>query len=177
MKIAETSILVTGANSGLGRALVDTDMARGWMALAAAPSFAFMAAFTGIQGGGGHMCSAASHTSTLGGMVPMYLLMSAFHLTPWLKLVHFQRTPGRADQRAASAPVPGVRPAADAPPSNRLSGCIRNASTMPSAISSMLPTNGSSQLPNRSISKPATTGLTIAASADPVFIMPLAVPE
>jgi hypothetical protein len=26
-------------------------------------------------------------TSRLGGMVPMYLLMSAFHLPPWLKLM------------------------------------------------------------------------------------------
>ena len=32
------------------------------------------------------MCSAHG-ASPLGGMVPMYALMSAFHFVPWLKLV------------------------------------------------------------------------------------------
>ena len=32
------------------------------------------------------LCSAA-HGMPLGGMVPMYLLMSAFHLAPWLRLI------------------------------------------------------------------------------------------
>lgn len=58
------------------------------LSLGAAPTFAFMAALTAILGGGAHeaLCSAASHTSALGGMVPMYVLMSAFHLAPWLRL-------------------------------------------------------------------------------------------
>src|ERR1700722_2914013 len=42
---------------------------------------------------------------------------------------------------------------------------------------SMLAMNGSSQLPERSMRKPDTTGLTIAAKAEPVFIIPLAVPD
>jgi hypothetical protein len=37
------------------------------------------------------MCSVAA-ASPLGGMVPMYLLMSAFHLAPWLKLVSSRRS-------------------------------------------------------------------------------------
>ena len=41
----------------------------------------------------------------------------------------------------------------------------------------MLPMNGNSQLPKRSIRYPDNTGQMIAASAEPVFIMPLAVPE
>ena len=41
----------------------------------------------------------------------------------------------------------------------------------------MLPTNGNSQLPVRSMILPASTGEMIAASADPVFIKPLANPE
>jgi hypothetical protein len=55
---------------------------------AAAPTFAIMALFTGIQDGGmsGMLCSAAHDASPLTGMVPMYLLMSAFHLAPWLRL-------------------------------------------------------------------------------------------
>ena len=58
-----------------------------WLGLAAAPTFAIMALVTGAVGSGAAdpLCSAA-HASPFGGMVPMYLLMSAFHLTPWLKL-------------------------------------------------------------------------------------------
>jgi hypothetical protein len=56
--------------------------------LAAAPTFATMALLTGVLGGGASdaLCSGAS-ASSLGGMVPMYLLMSAFHSAPWLKLI------------------------------------------------------------------------------------------
>ena len=56
--------------------------------LAAAPTFAMMALLTGVLGGGppDALCSIAS-ASPLGGMVPMYLLMSAFHSAPWLKLI------------------------------------------------------------------------------------------
>jgi hypothetical protein len=37
------------------------------------------------------LCSMTG-VSQLGGMVPMYLLMSAFHLAPWLKLVAGRRS-------------------------------------------------------------------------------------
>jgi hypothetical protein len=59
------------------------------LALAAAPTFALMALLTGIQDSGmpGMICSAAQDGSLLTGMVPMYLLMSAFHLVPWLRLL------------------------------------------------------------------------------------------
>jgi hypothetical protein len=59
------------------------------LSLAAAPTFAIMALLTGIQDGGmsGMLCSAAHGASPLSGMAPMYLLMSAFHSAPWLKLV------------------------------------------------------------------------------------------
>ena len=60
-----------------------------WISLAAAPTFAIMALLTGTFGGGpmDMLCSAAHEASPLSGMVPMYVLMSAFHLTPWLKLI------------------------------------------------------------------------------------------
>jgi hypothetical protein len=60
-----------------------------WLAFAAAPTFALMALLTGIFGGGPQdiVCSATHGTSALGGMVPMYVLMSAFHSAPWLKLI------------------------------------------------------------------------------------------
>jgi hypothetical protein len=56
--------------------------------LAAAPTFAIMALLTCVLGGGSPdvLCSVAG-ASPLSGMVPMYLLMSAFHSAPWLKLM------------------------------------------------------------------------------------------
>src|SRR5256885_3174890 len=59
-----------------------------WLYLAAAPTFAIMALLTGVLGGGPPdvLCSAARAALPLSGMVPMYLLMSAFHLAPWLKM-------------------------------------------------------------------------------------------
>ena len=68
-----------------------------WLCLVAAPTFAMMALLTGIVGGGAAdmLCLAAHGASPLSGMVPMYLLMSAFHLTPWLKLVSQKRRHAR----------------------------------------------------------------------------------
>jgi hypothetical protein len=59
--------------------------------LAAAPTFAVMALLTGVLGSPDALCSIAG-ASPLGGMVPMYLLMSAFHLAPWLKLISGRRS-------------------------------------------------------------------------------------
>jgi hypothetical protein len=60
-----------------------------WLCLAATPTFAIMALLTGFLGGGhpSMLCSAAQNPSPLSGMVPMYLLMSAFHSASWLKLI------------------------------------------------------------------------------------------
>jgi hypothetical protein len=58
-----------------------------WLSLAAAPSFAIMALLTGVGGGPPDMLCSAAHASPLSGMVAMYLLMSAFHSAPWLKLI------------------------------------------------------------------------------------------
>jgi hypothetical protein len=65
-----------------------------WLCFAAAPTFAIMALLTGVLGGGpaDMLCSAAQSPSPLNGMVPMYLLMSAFHLAPWLKLISARRS-------------------------------------------------------------------------------------
>src|SRR5262245_33991903 len=61
-----------------------------WLCLAAAPTFASMALLTGVLGSGPQdmLCAAAS---PLSGMVPMYMLMSAFHSAPWLKLISGRR--------------------------------------------------------------------------------------
>ena len=65
-----------------------------WLYLAAAPTFAIMALLTGVLGDGrpDMLCSAAQDASPLTGMVPMYLLMSAFHSAPWLKLISSRRS-------------------------------------------------------------------------------------
>lgn len=63
------------------------------------------------------------------------------------------------------------------PCSNRRSGRISGAQATPINNKSTDPTNGSVQLPVVSINHPATTGEMMAASADPTFIKPLAVPE
>ena len=62
--------------------------AAGLLSLAATPTFAVMALLTCIAGeDAGMMCSAAHGVSLLSGMLPMYVLMSAFHSAPWLKLI------------------------------------------------------------------------------------------
>jgi hypothetical protein len=68
-----------------------------WLCLAAAPTFAIMALLTSVPGGGQPdiLCSAAEHTSPLSGMIPMYLLMSAFHSPPWLKVISSRRNRAR----------------------------------------------------------------------------------
>lgn len=60
-----------------------------WLGLAAAPTFALMALLTAALDGGpmAITCAGGSDSWALGGMAPMYLLMSAFHLSPWLRLV------------------------------------------------------------------------------------------
>ena len=62
--------------------------------LAAAPTFATMALLTGVLGSGPQdmLCSVAQHASPLSGMVWMYMLMSAFHSAPWLKLISSRRS-------------------------------------------------------------------------------------
>jgi hypothetical protein len=72
-----------------------------WLALAAAPTFAVMALLTGVLGdtASDMVCSAAHGASPLSGMVPMYLLMSAFHSAPWLKLI--ARRPSMVSQQGS----------------------------------------------------------------------------
>jgi len=55
-----------------------------WLSLAAAPTFAVMALVTALGGAPLDMLCAAS---PIGGMIPMYVLMSVFHVGPWLRLL------------------------------------------------------------------------------------------
>ena len=61
------------------------------LSLAAAPTFAVMALLTGVLDGAS-ICSTAQDALPLTGMAPMYLLMSAFHSAPWLKLISSRRS-------------------------------------------------------------------------------------
>ena len=58
-----------------------------FLSLAAAPTFAVMALTTGLHDGSMSTMLCASDASPFTGMVAMYLLMTAFHLPPWLRLI------------------------------------------------------------------------------------------
>lgn len=82
-----------GAAAGASRdgAVAARALAR-WLGLAATPTFGIMAALTALLGGGpaDTLCG-AGQGALLGGMVPMYLLMSAFHAAAWLRLMAERR--------------------------------------------------------------------------------------
>lgn len=66
-----------------------------WLSYAAAPTFAAMALLTAVLDAGppSPICSVTRDLWPLSGMASMYLLMSVFHLAPWLKLTRNRRTP------------------------------------------------------------------------------------
>ncbi|TXL72475.1 hypothetical protein FHP25_25780 [Vineibacter terrae] len=79
-----------------------------WLCLAAAPTFAAMALATGVLDGGQPdvLCLGAPGASMLSGMALMYLLMSAFHLPPWLRLIAGRRRGARRTASRAQARMP-----------------------------------------------------------------------
>lgn len=89
-----------GTRIGGGPRKPDRLGATDWLSLAPAPTFAVMALLTAVGGGGplDMLCGAGPDASLLTGMIPMYVLMSAFHVGPWFELRR-----GRADHSASSA--------------------------------------------------------------------------
>ena len=88
-----TSICPASAATGGSRdgVVAARHLAR-WLGLAATPTFAIMAVVTAVLGNGpADMPCGGAHGSLLGGMVPMYLLMSAFHSAAWLRLIAERR--------------------------------------------------------------------------------------
>jgi hypothetical protein len=65
------------------------------LALAASPTFVLMALLTGVLASDpAEMLCSAAHASPLSGMAVMYLLMSAFHVSPWLKRIRAANSQG-----------------------------------------------------------------------------------
>jgi hypothetical protein len=60
--------------------------ASGWIGLAASPTFAPMAWIAATDAPRMAICASASDMLPIDGMAWMYLLMSLFHVSPWLKL-------------------------------------------------------------------------------------------
>ena len=73
-----------------------------WLALAATPTFGIMAALSAMIGGPADMLCGAGQGSLLGGMVPMYFLMSAFHSSAWLRWIAERRGRASAGVNASS---------------------------------------------------------------------------
>jgi len=69
--------------------------AAGWLALAASPTFMLMAWIAANDPPPIAFCSSASNMLPIDAMTAMYLLMSLFHLSPWLKLGGSRRASGQ----------------------------------------------------------------------------------
>jgi hypothetical protein len=82
----------TGGGSGRDDGAAVARAAADWLSLAAAPTFAVMALMTATGGQPQWLCATAHLGAPLSGMVPMYLLMSAFHTAPWLRLISGRRS-------------------------------------------------------------------------------------
>jgi hypothetical protein len=63
----------------------------GWLSLAAAPTFAAMALVSASSPGDPMTCIMAPQASPLTGMAAMYVLMCAFHLAPWIRMLAGRR--------------------------------------------------------------------------------------
>jgi hypothetical protein len=83
-----SAISIDGGSHGAGVARAAADL----LGLVATPTFLMMALVTAVFGGGAEpLCSTTQQEWPLiSGMVPMYLVMGAFHSAPWLRLL-----PGR----------------------------------------------------------------------------------
>ena len=75
----------SAANGEKARAWQTWDAA-GWLALAASPTFALTGWIAASSAPPIPLCSPGSSILPIDGMSAMYLLMSLFHLSPWLKL-------------------------------------------------------------------------------------------
>lgn len=68
--------------------------AAGWLALAASPTFALMAWVAAADASPAGLCASQPGVLPVDGMTAMYLLMSLFHLSPWLNHASRHRRAG-----------------------------------------------------------------------------------
>lgn len=84
-----------GNDHALARRMIPRLRAEDVLALAAAPTFALMALLDATLAiDPAAMICASAGLSPMHGMVTMYLLMSLFHLRPWLQLIRSRRPAG-----------------------------------------------------------------------------------
>lgn len=69
-----------------GRGIRQSRDAATWLGFAASPTFALMA-WVSASDMEAMICATGSDGLPIGGMTFMYLLMSLFHLSPWLRFV------------------------------------------------------------------------------------------
>ena len=81
---AAPRVAAAPAGVALGAA---TSTAADALAFAAAPTFALLALWTAFAGDRSMLCMGMPEDSPSNGMALMYALMSAFHATPWLRLI------------------------------------------------------------------------------------------
>lgn len=79
-----TTFVATGTGGSLLKPEVDVASR---LRFAATPTFALMAWISAVGSPGMTMCSAASAFVPIDDMALMYLLMSLFHVSPWLQLL------------------------------------------------------------------------------------------
>jgi hypothetical protein len=61
--------------------------AAGWIGLATAPTFALMAWIAAADTSRIAICASTSGMPPIDGMAWMYMLMSFFHMSPWLNII------------------------------------------------------------------------------------------
>ncbi len=88
------------------------------LSLASSPTFAITARLCTVLGDTpAEMLCSAAHVSPLSGMATMYLLMSAFHVAPWLNLIRERRPVGLRRNRGRSSREVRQQRAANGAPS------------------------------------------------------------
>ena len=90
-EVSSSPVVSHDVETRAGSGIAAPGMAR-WLGLAAAPTFAIMALWNGLFSGQPDMlCMAMQGPPPMSGMTVMYLLMSAFHAAPWLRLISSRR--------------------------------------------------------------------------------------
>jgi hypothetical protein len=92
-----SSVVAPVVETYVGGGVAASGAAR-WLDLVAAPTFAIMALWTDLFGSQPDMpCTVMQSSSPMNDMTLMYLLMSVFHVTAWLRLISGRRSSRSSD--------------------------------------------------------------------------------